>query len=138
LLPDTDGIAGCPIKNTKKKIQKNRYRVSSNARKKKRTHSEERTNFRRKTEEGLCTSLALTSWRNGKYMLDFCSSSKLNLLSLATISNFPSPAPLPLFQNTAAAAAAAAAKNSPEQEHLLLGLGTIQARGAKQERKKES
>ncbi len=71
-------------------------------------------------------------------MLDFCSSSKLNLLSLATISNFPSPAPLPLFQNTAAAAAAAAAKNSPEQEHLLLGLGTIQARGAKQERKKES
>jgi hypothetical protein len=72
-------------------------------------------------------------------MLDFCSSSKLNLLSLATISNFPSPAPLPLFQNTAAAAAAAAAAtNSPEQEHLLLGLGTIQARGAKQERKKES
>jgi hypothetical protein len=66
-------------------------------------------------------------------MLDFCSSSKLNLLSLATISNFPSPAPLPLFQNTAAAAT-----NSPEQEHLLLGLGTIQARGAKQERKKES
>jgi hypothetical protein len=68
-------------------------------------------------------------------MLDFCSSSKLNLLSLATISNFPSPAPLPLFQNTAAAAGAT---NSPEQEHLLLGLGTIQARGAKQERKKES
>jgi len=70
-------------------------------------------------------------------MLDFCSSSKLNLLSLATISNFPSPAPLPLFQNTAAAATAAAT-NSPEQEHLLLGLGTFQARGAKQERKKES
>jgi hypothetical protein len=113
-------------KNTKKQIQSELKHEKN----KKHTHSEERTNFRRKTEEGLCTSLAL---RNGKYMMDFCSSSKLNLLSLATISNFPSPAPLPLFQNTAAAAT-----NSPEQEHLLLGLGTIQARGAKQERKKES
>ncbi len=108
--------------------------MNSNTRKKK-THAQRRKyKFQKKTEQGLCTSLALTSWRNGKYMLDFCSSSKLNLLSLATISNFPSPAPLPLFQNTAAAAAT----NSPEQEQLLLGLGTIQARGAKQERKKES